>query len=375
MRKSRFADSQLPDFLKSERVPDQAGFIGFPDTGSEIRALPSTIKAGHGTDASMVTYDEADFHDFFETSFAAVKPTIDAGGLMVVMSKRDNEKAPENSLFTQLYSRAKAGEGNFKAIFLHALVVPHRTLEWVDYASKDLPEWQRKVAYPLTEEDFLYTPGIIRFYDGAALDNMDIRSLPPIEHELSDRFKTLRIYKPSIIGARYCMFADPSEGKEDPHVIIVKDAQTGEEVACSFGMIPAEQCGLIHDELFKYYNKAYNSFETNSGAGRLMRSVIMDLGTSNIHVQKKGYIGWWTSESAKRDMIWGLEDEIRNMKIQIHTPEARAQLRTIVQMPGKNPGVPKGGHDDFMSAWGGLSQISKDMKFGEFQIQSFAYKA
>ncbi|KKL41709.1 hypothetical protein LCGC14_2367610, partial [marine sediment metagenome] len=371
--KAKFADDQLPDFLKSTRDPNSQGMIGFPDSGSEILALPSTEKAGHGTDASVAVFDEADFHPYLEINFAAVKPTIDAGGLGIMLSKRD--KTRKSSTFTKFYLQGKTKDSNFISIFLPALLPPGRTLEWIEYVSKDLPQWQRDQEYPLTEAAFLSTPDVIKFYDIDALSNMEARSIKPIKHELSDKYKTVRIYKPCVVGVKYCCFTDPSDGKEDPHVIIVVDAQTGEEVACSWGKTPATQCAQMHDELIRYYNNAYNTGEVNAKPGGIFIKTLEDLGTPNMHVQNKNKVGWWTSSGAKRDMIWGLEDAVRNIQIQIHTPEARDELSDIQQIQGEDPQAPQGGHDDFMMAWGGLCQIRRDVKFGGIKIESFSYRA
>src|SRR5512147_1412308 len=44
--KIKFIDNHMPAFIRARRDPDSTDFIGFPESEGEIRALPSTEKAG-----------------------------------------------------------------------------------------------------------------------------------------------------------------------------------------------------------------------------------------------------------------------------------------------------------------------------------------
>ncbi|KKL03931.1 hypothetical protein LCGC14_2621190, partial [marine sediment metagenome] len=185
----RFVDNQLPEFLRTRREPDQRGNIGFPDTGSEIKALASTDKAGRSTDATLVICDEWEFHPYAESNFAALKPTIDGGGKFIGLSTADTSKL--NTFFKKKYHAARSGMGTFHKIFLPALIRPGRDKAWLESATADLSESQRQGEYPLTEDDMLSVVKSRRVLSQDMLNWMRLNAQPPIPHELSEKYKGL----------------------------------------------------------------------------------------------------------------------------------------------------------------------------------------
>ena len=376
--KCRFIDDQLPEFLKCPREPDQRGFIGYPDSGSEIKALPSTEKAGRSTDATVVICDEWEFHPYAEANFAALKPTIDGGGQFIGLSTADKTRI--DTFFKAKYYEATKGDSNFKPIFLSWRLRPGRNDEWFANVTKDLRAWQVEQEYPDTEQEALGTLRSIPYFDIDILQQMLETVLIPTKDELSDKHKTVRIYKPPVVGQRYVMFTDPSDGKEDPHATVVEDYQTGEWVAVSHGKVTADYCAQIHDDLARYY-KAFNSYELNARAGGIFSQKIKDLNTPNQcpFVKTDGTLnkdktGWWTGGKLKDTMEQGLEEAIRLRKIRIYYPEAIKELMSYFRPEGQDPQAPRGGHDDFIIAGGGVRQIRKYMQSGEMRVTSFKYK-
>ncbi len=369
-----FIDNHLPDHLKTPRNPDQKGYIVFPDSGSEIKALPSTEKAGRSTDATIVVCDEWEFHPYAEKNFAALKPTVDAGGQFIGLSTADKSKM--NTFFKAKYTEALRGDSGFKPVFLGWRERPGRTEEWFKEISKDLRPWQVEQEYPDKEAQALSTLEAIAFFDVDATDAMyGDCNITPVKCELSDKYHTVKVYKLPVVGNKYCQFTDPSDGKEDPHAIIIIDWATGEEVAESHGKLPADQVAQIHDEMARFYNNAYNDFESNANAGGKFEETIKTLDTPNRHYQdKKKKKGWYTTPPAKKLMIWGLEEAIRHLLIRPHSKECVNEFKQFIQPPGEDPQCPEGGHDDYIMAWGGVWQVRKDMPKGMGKILSFKYK-
>lgn len=376
--KCRFIDNHLPDFLKSKRDPDQKGLIGFPDTGSEIVALPSTEKAGRSTDATIVVADELEFHPYAETNFAALKPTIDTGGQFIALSTADKTKM--NSFFKQKYLEAKTGNSQFVPIFLSWNVRPGRDAVWLKSATQDLRPWQVEQEYPTTEKDALETLKSIPFFNPQAIQSMYIDVMQTLPHELVSKYTPcVNIFKLPVVGKRYMIFTDPSDGKEDPHAIIVMDAQ-GEEVASSHGYIPADQCAMVHDSLTRLYN-AFNTYELNSRAGGIFTEKLKGLETPNqmpfidpdgkYHIEKKG---WWTGSKNKNTMLWGLEEAVRLRQVIPHRRECLDEFSRFMKPEGEEPQAPKGGHDDFIIAWGGVWQLRKYIPAQVGEVKSYHYK-
>ncbi len=370
-----FIDSKLPEEMQSNRNPDSASCIGFPELSSEIRALPSTEKAGRSTDASLVICDEWEYHPYAEQSFAAIKPAIDAGGQFIGVSTVD--RARLNTFFKTIYRGSMSNSNNFKRLFMGWFERPGRTQEWFESTSRDYPEWRRKGEYPSTEEEALSVEKIRQYFDSDAMAQMP--KLEPIPCELSDKYKGIvKIYKLPVVGNKYCLFTDPSDGKEDPHATVVRDHRTGEWVAVSNGKTSADECARIHDDLVRFYNNAWNSFEQNSRAGGMFESKIKELAPPNqcprVEANKtlntKGVIGWWTGKTLRNEMLLNMEENIRLRLDIIYSREVIQELKNFVTPEGGEPQAAPGAHDDFVIAGGGVIQIDKYMPLSAGQVRS-----
>ncbi|GAI04378.1 unnamed protein product, partial [marine sediment metagenome] len=221
-----------------------------------------------------------------------------------------------------------------------------------------------------TEDEALGTLEVLAFFDADATDAMFADVMEPIKQELSDKYKTVRIYKLPVVGNKYCLFTDPSDGKEDPHASIVMDWATGEEMAESHGKIPADQCAEIHDALARFYNNAFNDFERNANPGGKFGETIKNLETPNRHYQDKKKEGWWTGEPQRKVMIWGLEEAIRHLSIRPHSRESINEFKQFIQPAGEKPQALADGHDDYIMAWAGVWQIRKAMPVGMARASS-----
>jgi len=373
--KCKFIDDNLPDFLTGKRDPDQKGHIGFPDTGSEIKALPSTARAGRSTDATLVICDEWEFHPHAEANFAALKPTIDAGGQFIGLSTADKTKL--NTYFKEKYYEAMHGFSNFTKVFLGWKLRPGRTDDWFAEISKDYKPHQLEQEYPETEEEALSTLKTRKYFDEAMLDGMPEGRI--LDDIVPQKWQgVIKIFKLPMVGRKYCLFTDPSDGKEDPHACWMRDHNTGEQVATSHGMTSAGECAEIHDWLVGQYNKAWNSYELNSRAGGIFSEKIDNLGTpnqcpfvdTNGTLNTKGKKGWWTSKALKNKMLLGLEENIRLGQDTIYDKDCVKELGQFYVPEGEDPQAPKGGHDDYVMAGGGVIQIDKYMPVGAGVVKS-----
>ena len=380
----RFIDNNLPSFLRGKRDPDQRGFLGFPVTNSEIKALPSTEKAGRSTDATLVICDEWEFHPYAEDNFAALKPTIDAGGKFIALSTGDPTKL--NTFFKKKYNESKSGFSQFHRMFIGALERPGRDMAWLETVVQDLSSIQRQGEYPLTEDDMLTVLKTRRVFDQDRLLEMRAMAMKPIKHELSDKYKGIvKIFQPYVVGNKYYMFTDPSAGKEDPFATTIFEFQTGLQVTSARAKVPADMCAMIHDELVREY-RAFNSYELQSSAGGVFSGKLDALETpyrcpfidNNWVLQPQKGHGWWTigmKEGGKRDrIIWGLEEAIRLNQLRLNDIDFIDELINIIQPEGKEPGAPSGAHDDCMIACGAAWQIRKYMPLGVEPIKSYPYR-
>ncbi len=383
--KCRFIYNQLPEYLKLEVRKDQNELMSFPDAHSEIVALPSTVKAGHGYHSSVVIRDELEHHPEAERNFAAVGPSVDAGGQMIDLSTVDKTRADTH--FKLRYIGAVSGKNGAFPIFLPWWVRPVReqglTLkDWFDRIKRKYAPWQVEQEYPETERQALGVLSTRMWFDLVATAEMRLDVLPPVDHDISRKHSGLvKVYKHPVAGRRYCLATDPSSGKEDPHAIIVMDWQTGEEVAESHGRIPAEQVAEIHDDLTRLYNNAYNTFERSGYSGGLFETRLKELRTPNQATsikgdgtQKAGEFGFWMSHKLRGTILRELEEAVRKHSVRVHNDEAISEFESFIQLEGGEPGPTGGRHDDYVIAWAIVWYIRRFMPMPIMNMKAFPLK-
>jgi len=373
LSKCVFMHLHLPSFLALEKGKDQSALITFPAIFSEIRALPSTEKAGHGYNASLVVRDELEHHPYASENFAAVGPAVDAGGKQIDLSTVNKRKLGTH--FKTRYMQARSGENNAFPVFLPWHVRPGRTAEWFEGIKRKYPKWVVEQEYPNTEAEAL---GVLQagvFFDADATDRMLLDCCSPVEVLHGG---TVKIWKKPVVGRKYCIACDPSDGKEDPHAIGVMDWQTSEIVALSHGKVPADTAAQIYDELVRMYNNAFNTYELNARAGGIFSQKLKDLGTPNQapFISAAGKLditktGWWTGPSNRNSMLWALEEAIRKNQIRFYHRDGINEIKMFQLPEGDDPQAPEGGHDDIVIMLAILWQTRKRMPSGLAQIKSF----
>lgn len=105
---------------------DSAGELGFAG-GGRILALPATQRAGRGYTASLVVADEAAFHPFARSNYAAYQPALAGGGQLLMVSTANGSIG----LFPDLYHASKRGDTGYGARFI----------SWRSRPGCDTDEW------------------------------------------------------------------------------------------------------------------------------------------------------------------------------------------------------------------------------------------
>lgn len=129
--------------------------------GSRVRSLPATRRAGRSFTASGVILDEFAFMMWGPSLLAAVKPTIDAGGKLFIISSADGA----GSAYHQLIQGAEAGTNGFRLHFLPWGARPDRGEGWRERIIAESPELTRADVlreYPENvHEAFTHAAGLI----------------------------------------------------------------------------------------------------------------------------------------------------------------------------------------------------------------------
>lgn len=127
--------------------------------GSSVKSLPATKRAGRSFTASLVILDEFAFMTWGTQLLKAVKPTIDNGGQMVILSSADGSGSP----FHEFCLASQAGTNGYYFIFLPWTAHPGRGDDWRDERIKESLSIEDVLReYPETaEEAFTYASGLV----------------------------------------------------------------------------------------------------------------------------------------------------------------------------------------------------------------------
>ena len=372
--RSRFINENHPDFLKLRLSRDQASLLEFTATHSRIRALPSTAGAGRSTDATMVFPDEWEYHDLAEKNFAAIKPTIDKGGLFIGASTID--KTNMDSFPKSIWRGAKSKENNFIPLFWDYFVVPGRNEDtWYEH-TRGLADWQREGEYPRSEEEAMSAPSNICYFDRDAIAEMFKECHEPLEVRYGG---LVRIYSKSIAERKYLFAIDSSEGQYDPAAGVISDWRTEQDVVAVHGKMSIDQQARIYYELYEEYNKPFIAIERNA-AGVLLIDRLKQMGIKNWYYQDKARNkeGWWTSGTGSGGgtrpvMLKDLAENIADRHMIIPMRDALSEFLSFSWIDGK-PQAIRGAHDDWVMAHAILNQIRKTAPVGEVKVTSFKYR-
>ncbi len=129
LSKCAFVERYLPPHLQDHptaRVDD----IRYKSGGS-VMAFPSTPDAGVSFTFQVVIMDEAHFHPYAAENYAAIRPTLSAGGQFIALSTADPSMGP-NGWFPAIYWASKSGQTEYKSRFVPWHVRPGRDREWLE---------------------------------------------------------------------------------------------------------------------------------------------------------------------------------------------------------------------------------------------------
>jgi hypothetical protein len=408
LSKISFVHDNLPEFLKAPVDKDNRELFAFKHNRAEIRALPSTEKAGHGFQGSLVTRDEVARHQYARENFRAVARAVNSGGKLIELSTA-NKEDPTN------YFQEKTQEYFFNSetvkqtlpsgIELYTnpskpgscLVFLGWRLRPVRDEGMNLEEWwHSRVETRFTqleiEEQFpdkitdVFKASITRaYFDDPTLQDMSADGNAPIKQKEIETYNGMvRVYKLPQVGRRYILFTDPSDGVEDPFVTGVMDYVTGEVVCSATGKVKVDFAASIHDYLTRTYKGAsegaVNSYEYNA-VGSAFGKYLNDLQTPNqaprykvddrIDVGKKGY---WVSSQGKGKHMAELSTAMVKRQFIIHDSEFIQQCKFVTRDNNGYPVTDQKLTFDWVMMMNGLWQLHKHMPPTVGSIKSYPYK-
>lgn len=371
----------LPEWLQSGHVvTNDSAHEWSLSNGSTARAFPTT--AGDSYTGTLAIVDEADLAPDLNVLMRAVKPTIDAGGKMFLISRSD--KAHPNSEFKRLYKAARAARRLQTAFPWYPLFIPwqsrpDRTQEWYEVIKDEIEQRTGSLddlheQYPATDDEALgaktqdkripyrhlakcyqQTP-VIPIDDayaqllqriGGALED------PKAEEERQKRIEALSaaldlpgllLFEVPAVGAEYVLGADPAEGnpESDESSSTVLNRITGNQAAVLSARIEPSVFASYIEKLCTLFNAAQAMVERNNHG----HAVIMWLlDNSSVHVMygHDGKHGFSTSSLSKSLLYDEIVKTLREGDTMIRDDETYLQLQSIEAATLR---APEGLHDD-----------------------------
>jgi hypothetical protein len=317
--------------------------IGF-STGSWIRAFPTS--AGDSYTATFALVDEADLVPDLGDLLKAVKPTIDAGGHMSLLSRvnKDNYGA---SIFQRTYEGARQGKNDWRSVFLPWYARPDRDEAWYQEQVKESLENHGSLdmvheQYPATEEEAL-SPRSLDKRIPAEWARRCYQEELPVDAG-GPAIDGLEIYRAPQEDRRYVLGVDPAEGNptSDDSSLTVLDADSGEEAASLSGKYQPATLAAHAAAVARWYLKAEILVERNNH-GHAVLLWLSDNTDLNLLPGLDGKPGWLTNSLGKTRLLDELAEQIKDQGLTIHNRETFYQ---VVSIDGSTLKAPDGKHDD-----------------------------
>lgn len=359
LRRVKALYDRLPDWLRASLptlVKENASELAWSN-GSRIRSLPATQSAGRSLTASLVVLDEAAFLQFADQLYSALKPTIDNGGQLIILSTANGI----GNLFHQLWTRAAAGLNTFKTIFLPWWARPGRDADW--YAAQ-LAEYTDpqvvKQEYPATAIEAFLVSGRVRFpSEWIATQAPNVRpGLPRSEWPEALRgMLGLTLYAPPQKDRRSVLAGDVAEGLEhgDYSAAVLIDAVTWEELAALHGHWEPDEFAAKLLDLAIVYGATIGVERNNHGHAVLvtLRSLITQRQLTSVRIAygHDSRPGWLTNAQTKPMSIDGLAVALRDGLAKVRSQAALDEMQIYRVGPDGKTTAPPGYFDDRVMAW------------------------
>lgn len=374
---------RLPKWMQAADVDTDNASQWQLSNGSVARSFPTT--GGDGYTATFVLADEADLLPDFNRFMRSVKPTIDAGGRMFLVSRADKSK-PESE-FKRIYKAAKEGRNGWAYIFLPWYVRPERDQAWYEAQKADILSRtgsldDLKEQYPATDEEALSGRSQDKRINPEWLsDCYDERrplSAALLKEEKAPSIPGLCVYHLPIKGRRYCGGGDPAEGNpgSDDSAVVFLDELTGEEVAMLSGKFQPSTFAAYIDQIGKWLNNASLMIERNNHGHAVLlwlrdNSKLRRLNGWDADPRLAGPEGaapgvrkeGWLSNSRGKTLLYdALADTVRDGLTTIHSFKCHDQIASI---EGSTLRAPENQMDDCSDAYA-LAVIARNMPRGVF---------
>jgi hypothetical protein len=344
LERIRGVHARLPTFLKGTITTSNAHELHFGENQSWARSFPTTKHSGRMYTATMAIIDEADFIQWLKRLMNAVKPTVDAGGKLVLISTIDKEN--RNSEFKKIWNQAVKKINHYSPIFLPWSVRPDRNLAWYRQMKTDYDEDDLFQEYPSSPEEALSARRSSKRFNPIWISSCrGYRT--PVETDLA--LPGFTCFVPPIIRGNYLVSSDPAEGNptSDPSTACVIDIETWEQVAVLYGRFEPDIFADYLLQLGEYYNQAMVCVERNNH-GHAVILALEITGYGNLYLSPFDHkVGWLSTLKSKVLAVDNTAQLLRDGSITINDEGTIGEL-TIFEAASLS--APAGETDDLAMA-------------------------
>jgi len=342
----------LPVWLRASAVLTANDHEWTLASGSRALAFPTT--AGDSYTATLAVIDEADLCPDLDRLMRAVKPTTDAGGRMILLSRSDKSKP--HSPFKRIYLAARQGQNGWLPLFLPWTARPDRDAAWYEAQRRDVLARTGGVddlaeQYPATDAEALAPRALDKRLPASWLQQCFIEWAPlAVLPEEAPAIPGLVVFALPHPGGSYVVGADPAEGNptSDDSTLCVLDSGSGEQVAELAGRIePSVFASYIYQVALWYQRASILVERNNHGHAVLLwlREHARGVRLLQGHDDKPG---WLSSSLGKTQLYDKCAGGLKNGEVVLHSFATYSQLASI---DGSTLRAPDGQPDDRADAF------------------------
>jgi len=351
--------SRLPRWMQCRAIAVDNAHEWILSNGSRALAFPTT--AGDSYTANLVIVDEADLVPNLNRLMRSVKPTVDNGGQIVLLSRADKEQPM--SEFKQLYRAAKAAQQRgerepsgrgWAPVFLPWSAHPGRSQAWYEAQRQDA--YARTGSYddlyeqyPATDDQALapQQKGKRIAYD--ALVKVSGQRPETSSAVAVPALPGLAVFEPPRKGRSYVIGGDPAEGNpdSDDSGACVVDAESWAQAAVLSDKLGTAAFTNTLRKLAAYFNDAGVMVERNNHGHAILLG-LLQAGDTQVILGLDGKPGWASSERGKTLMYDLVADTVQAGDTVIYDETTREQLASI---EANTLRAPEGLHDDRADAY------------------------
>lgn len=343
----------LPDYLQPRGFTKDSTEELSLTNGSRFVSFASRSSGGDSYTASVVVVDEADLIPDLNRLLTGAKPTISAGGQLILLSRVDKSQ-PESS-FKQVYRAAVAGKSEYWAMFLPWWSRPGRNRKWYESERREILSrtgsedelWEN---HPATPEQALAARQLDKRLPLPWLEAC-FELLDPIDTDILSGLPGLRVFKLPIPGRRYVIGCDPAQGNpnSDNSVAMVLEWETLEEVATLCGKFEMTSLASYAATLSGVFNGASVMVERNNHGHTVILEFQREYQRVPLLKGRDGKVGWLTNLQPKTAMFNAVAEAARHHAMTVHD---RDTFKELADLEASTLKAPKGLMDDRAIAFG-----------------------